>query len=371
MARLDLETEKALDTVRDRYGRTVHLSDAADIRTRRTRRALAGYRADLGESALPLLAAATQALHTMPSSTAVQAWHELIASLATSHGEIMRASTAPSEREAAAVWGHLAHWADTGPIAAHLSDLHHTPAAEFTADESRKWTERAQRARRRGALDLFESWFSADGRRITLAYLVEDDDSEVVALAGDPDAPGWAVIGRYDNELAAGTALPRPMPPGVLRPEGALRFNRPDPVHEVPLQELLRDVVEAHQAGDASNALLTATERGYESGPMTQLQQLVQTAAASPGRWSPYRGSASAPGSTPWAGSSASWPTKSAPLPQISARPWPSCLHTVCRTLRRQSRGPPSAPRPPQHALHTSQRTRAELSSRPQKALSP
>ncbi|MFJ7527987.1 hypothetical protein ACIQ1S_24040 [Streptomyces griseus] len=280
MARLGLETEKALDTVRDRYGRTVHLSDAADIRTRRTRRALAEYRADLGESALPLLAAATQALHTMPPSAAVEAWHELIASLATSHGEIMRASTAPSEREASAVWVHLAHWADTGPIAAHLADLHHTPAPEFTADESRKWTERAQRARSRGGLDLFESWFSADGRRITLAYLVEDDDSEVVALAGDPDAPGWAVIGRYDNELDAGTALPRPMPPGVLRPEGTLRFNRPDLVHEVPLQELLRDVAEAHQAGDASNALLIATERGYEQGAMTQLQQLVQTAAA-------------------------------------------------------------------------------------------
>lgn len=280
MARLDLETEKALDTVRDRYGRTVRFTDAADIRTLRTRKALAGYRHDLGASALPLLSAATQALDAMQPSTAVQAWHELIASLATSHGEILCASTTPSEREASALWVHLAHWADNGPIAAHLADLHHEPAPEFTADESLKWTERAQRARSRGALDLFESWYAADGRRITLAYLVEDDDSEVIALAGDPDAPGWAVIGRYDNELDAGTTLPRPMPPGVLRPDAASRFNRPDLAPEVPIQELLRDVAEAHQAGDTSNALLMATERGYEPGAMAHLQQLVQRAAA-------------------------------------------------------------------------------------------
>ena len=69
-------------------------------------------------------------------------------------------------------------------------------------------------------MDLIESWYAADGRRITLAYLVEDDASGVVALTGDPDASGWSVIVRYDNEYVAGHALPRPVPPRVLRPEG-------------------------------------------------------------------------------------------------------------------------------------------------------
>ncbi|CAM5716936.1 MFS transporter OS=Streptomyces microflavus OX=1919 GN=Smic_08440 PE=4 SV=1 [Streptomyces microflavus] len=47
----------------------------------------------------------------------------------------------------------------------------------------------AAAAQRRGALELIESWYAADGQPITLAYLVEDDESIVVALRGDPGHP--------------------------------------------------------------------------------------------------------------------------------------------------------------------------------------
>ncbi|MGW3867737.1 hypothetical protein ACWEDZ_40835, partial [Streptomyces sp. NPDC005047] len=52
---------------------------------------------------------------------------------------------------------------------------------------------------------------------------------------------------------------------------------RPVPVPEVSLQELIRDVVEGHSAGDASNALLSAVQRGYHAGPMVRLQELLET----------------------------------------------------------------------------------------------
>lgn len=370
MARLDLETEKALDTVRDRYGRTVRFTDAADIRTRRTHKALAGYRHDLGASALPLLSAATQALDRMQPSAAVQAWHELIASLATSHGEILCASTTPSEREASAVWVHLAHWADTGPIAAHLADLHHEPAPEFTADESRKWTERAQRARSRGALDLFESWYAADGRRITLAYLVEDDDSDVVALAGDPDAPGWAVIGRYDTELDAGTALPRPMPRGFCAPTQPPGSTAPTWHRKCPCRsfsgtspKLTRRATPPTRCSWRRSAV---TSRGHGVSAAARPTRRRVLLGAGVGAGAAHRFRLDSLG-----GSSASWPTKSATPPPISARPWPSCLHTAYRYPHERGQGPPSPPRPPRHVPRTPQRTRAAPSPRSQKALSP
>ena len=139
------------------------------------------------------------------------------------------------------------------------------------------WTELAQAAQRRGELDLIESRYAADGRRINLAYLVADDLSTVIALTGDPDAPGWQVIGHYLNEYAAGQALPAPVPPGVLRADVS-QFNRPEPVPEVPLQELLRDVVEAQRAGIVSDALLTAAQHGPGTRPMNLLQELLNHA---------------------------------------------------------------------------------------------
>ncbi|MFJ8676326.1 hypothetical protein [Streptomyces sp. NPDC093589] len=277
MTDLDRKTETALDTVRDRYGHTVYPQEAATIRARRTQAALNGYRLDLADSAEPLLAAARSALDAMPTSAHTQAWRNVLDSLATSHTEIL--ATAGREPERQAVWAHLAHWAENGSIAAHLADQHHQPRPQFTAEEQQMWTDRARAAQHRGELGPIESWYAADGRRITLANLIEDDTSEVIALTGDLDAPGWSVIGRYSNTYIAGKALPRPVPPGVLRPEGTSRFNRPEMKPEIPAQELLRDITEAHHAGEVSEALLVAIDPGCDDSAMTLLKQLIHDAA--------------------------------------------------------------------------------------------
>lgn len=287
MAVLDLKTETALDTARDRYGRTVNHQAADSARASRTRAALNNYVTYLASHADSLLDEARSAIDGLPPAGHTRAWRDLLDSLAASHTQIARILARPAapgsaaEREQhATIWPHLAVWADYGFIAADLAEQHHQPPSPgLSAEERQLWTERARDAQGRGELDLIESWYVADGRRITLAYLVEDDDSTVVAVAGDPDAPGWEVIGHYLHEYAAGQALPRAVPAGVLRPGAASRFNRPEPPPERPLQELVQEIVEARTAGEVSEVLLSATQQGYNVGPMVRLQDVLSSAA--------------------------------------------------------------------------------------------
>ncbi|MBT2509201.1 hypothetical protein J7I98_25620 [Streptomyces sp. ISL-98] len=285
MAIIDRETEMALDTTQDRYGRTVHHDAAAAAHARRNQAAVEAYVAYLARHADKLLDTARRALDKLPPARHIPAWRALLDGLAASHAEIVRVLDRPADPGSAAereqhtaVWPHLAVWADHSYIATDLADQHHQPEPEMTGEERQMWTEMAHSAQRGGELDLIESWYAADGRPITLAYLVEDDTSTVIALAGDPGGPAWQVIGHYANEYAAVQALPRAVPPGVLRPDVS-RFNRPEPAPEVSLQELLQDVIEAHAAGDVSEALLTATQHGHNAGPMIRLQELLETAA--------------------------------------------------------------------------------------------
>lgn len=281
------ETETALDATRDRYGRTIHHHAAAAALARRNQAAAEAYATHLAGHAGLLLDAARHSLDELPPARHIAAWRALLDSLAASHAEIVRVLDRPvtpgstSEREQhAEAWPHLVVWADHGAIAADLASvLRHQPEPPGLTDEERqRWTEKAQAAQRRGELDLIESWYVADGRRITLAYLIEDDTSTVIALTGDPDAPGWEVIGHYPHEYAAGQALPRAVPPGVLRPD-ASRFNRPAPAPEVSLQDLLQDVVEARTAGDVADILFTAAQGAPHAGPVARLQELIETAA--------------------------------------------------------------------------------------------
>ncbi|MFF4969925.1 hypothetical protein [Streptomyces sp. NPDC001037] len=284
MAVIDRETEAALDMTRDRYGRTVHAGAAAAARAHRDKAAVEAYAAHLAPHAEALLDAARLVLDELPPARHLAGWRAVLDGLAVSAAEIRRALDRPaapgspaSRAQHAALWPHLAAWADHGSLASNLADQqgdqHHK--APLSDEEQQMWTERAQAAQRRGELELTESWYAADGQPITLAYLVEDDDSTVVALRGDPDAPGWQVVGHYAHEYEAGKVLPAPVPPGVLRADVS-RFNRPAPVPEVSLQDLIRDVVEGHSAGDASNALLSAVQRGYDAGPMVRLQELLE-----------------------------------------------------------------------------------------------
>ncbi|MFE9407428.1 hypothetical protein ACFYN0_01290 [Streptomyces sp. NPDC006704] len=286
MSAISLETETALDLTRDRHGRTVHPSAAAAALTRRNQAAVEAYTEHLNPYIDALLDAARRTLDELPPARHLAGWRAVLDGLAASAAEIRRVLDRPaapgSDAEGAqhtALWPHLATWADHSFIATHLADQQRRqPHAPLTGEEQQRWTAMVQDAQRRGELQLAESWYAADGQPITLAYLVEEDDSTVVvALRGDPDAPGWQVIGHYATEYEAGQALPPAVPPGVLRPDVS-EFNRPATAPEVSLQELIQDVVEAQAAGDASNALLHATETGYDAGPMVRLQQLVETA---------------------------------------------------------------------------------------------
>ncbi|MFF6879932.1 hypothetical protein ACFY9S_32160 [Streptomyces sp. NPDC012474] len=287
MAVIDSETEAALDMTRDRYGRTVHAGAAAAARAHRDKAAVEAYATHLAPHAEALLDAARLVLDELPPARHLAGWRAVLDGLAASAAEIRRALDRPAapgsqaERtQHAALWPYLTAWADHSSIASNLADQrdgqHHK--APLTDEEQQMWAERPQAAQRRGELELTESWYAADGQPITLAYLVEDNDSTVVALRGDPGVPGWQVIGHYVHEYETGKALPAPVPPGILRADVS-RFNRPAPAPEVSLQELIRDVVEGHTAGDASNALLGAVQRGYAAGPMVRLQELLDTSS--------------------------------------------------------------------------------------------
>ncbi|WP_106974513.1 hypothetical protein RFN58_04095 [Streptomyces iakyrus] len=287
MAVIDSETEAALDMTRDRYGRTVHAGAGAAARAHRDKAAVEAYATHLAPHAEALLDAARLVLDELPPSRHLTGWRAVLDGLAASAAELRRALDrpaapgSPAERtQHAALWPHLTAWADHSCIASNLADQRagQNHKAPLTDEEQQMWTERAQAAQRRGELELTESWYAADGQPITLAYLVEDNDSTVVALRGDPGVPGWQVIGHYAHEHEAGKSLPAPVPPGILRADVS-RFNRPAPAPEMSLQELIRDVVEGHSAGDASNALLGAVQRGYAAGPMVRLQELVETSS--------------------------------------------------------------------------------------------
>lgn len=146
--------------------------------------------------------------------------------------------SADERAQHASLWPHLTAWAAHSSIASDLADQHKDrhPTHPLTGEEQQRRTESALSAQRHGELDLIESWYAADGQPITLAYLVENDDSTVVALRGDPGVPGWQVIGHFPHEYEPAQALPAPVPPGVLRP-GVSRFNRPPSAPELSLQD--------------------------------------------------------------------------------------------------------------------------------------
>ncbi|MEV5605480.1 hypothetical protein AB0L33_28965 [Streptomyces sp. NPDC052299] len=288
MSVIGFAADVALDNTCDRHGRTVHPGAAEAARAHRDKAAVEAYRTHLAPHAEALLDVARLVLDELPPARHLAGWRAVLDGLAASTAEIRRVLDRPvdpgsgDERaQHAALWPHLTVWADHGYIASNLADQrdggrHQT--SPLTDEERQKWTDMAVAAQRRGELELTESWYAADGQPITLAYLVEGEDSTVVALRGDPGVPGWQVIGHYTHEYEAGKDLPAPVPPGVLRPDHS-RHNRPAPAPEMSLQDLIRDVVEGRTAGDASNALLGAVQRGYAAGPMIRLQELLETSA--------------------------------------------------------------------------------------------
>ncbi|MEV8426531.1 hypothetical protein [Streptomyces niveus] len=251
----------------------------------RNRDAAAAFTEHLLPHTQVLLAAARSAIDSMPPARHHGAWLLLLDDLdhAATHIHRILGDTPPPGSGAAreqhrALWPYLTAWAEHSTILTNLVGQHRAPAAEFTGDRQTAWTERAQAARERGELEPFESWYDARGRLITLAYLIEDDTSTVLVLAGDLDQRDWQVLGRHDNEYQAGQSAPPPVPPGVLRPRVS-RYQHRVTAPEVPLQELIHDVNVAGHSGDVAEALFTATDNGpHATGPLAHLDSLIRTA---------------------------------------------------------------------------------------------
>ncbi|MFB8352963.1 hypothetical protein [Streptomyces niveus] len=280
-----LKCETALDTLRNRHGTITDTTTAVSARTERNRDAAAAFTEHLLPHTQTLLATARSAIDSMPPARHHGAWLLLLDDLdhAATHIHRILTDTTPPGSGAAreqhrALWPYLTAWAEHSTILTNLVGQHRTPAPEFTGQQQAAWTERAQAAHERGELEPFESWYDAPGRLITLAYLIEDDTSTILVLAGDLDQRDWQVLGRHDNEYQAGQLAPPPVPPGVLRPDGS-RYQQHLAIPEVSLQELIHDVNVAGHSGDVAEVLLTAADDTTGApGPLERLGELVRTA---------------------------------------------------------------------------------------------
>ncbi|MFE3117148.1 hypothetical protein [Streptomyces niveus] len=282
---IHLKCETALGTLRSRHGTITDTTTAVSARTERNRDAAAAFTEHLLPHTQTLLATARSAIDSMPPARHHGAWLLLLDDLdhAATHIHRILTDTTPPGSGAAreqhrALWPYLTAWAEHSLVLTNLVGQHRTPAAEFTGHQQAAWTDRAHAARERGELEPFESWYDAQGRLITLAYLIEDDTSTVLVLAGDLDRRDWQVLGRHDNEYQAGQSAPPPVPPGVLRPRVS-RYQHRVTTPEVPLQELIHDVNVAGHSGDVAEALFTATDNGpHATGPLAHLDSLIRTA---------------------------------------------------------------------------------------------
>lgn len=282
---IHLKCETALDTLRSRHGAITDTPAATTATAERDRDAAAAFEEHLLPHTLMLLTAARSAIDNMPPARHHGAWLLLVDDLDHAAAQIHRilTDTVPPGSGAAreqhrALWPYLSVWAEHATVLTNLVDQHRTPAPEFTGQQQTAWNGRAQAAHEQGELEPFESWYDARGRLITLAYLVEDDASTVLVLAGDLDEPDWQVLGQGDNEYRAGQLAPPPVPPGVLRPLVS-RYRPHITAPEVRVQDLIHDVAVAHQSGDVAEVLFTAIDdTPHSTGPLAHLSSLIRTA---------------------------------------------------------------------------------------------
>ncbi|WP_051852058.1 hypothetical protein [Streptomyces sp. NRRL F-5650] len=263
-----------------------HPADAGIARA--TRRAGAeAFERHVSPHADKLLAAARSAVDAMPPTRHHAAWRLLIDDLAHATVEIQRIQSTPDsqpEPDASVVrdlqlWPYVLAWAERSFIISDLAEQHRPMGPPLPREEQHLWTDRAHAAWRRGDLDATEAWYSADNELITLAHLVERDDSAVVVLAGELGSEQMRVLGRYDTEDEAQRASPPPVPAGVLHPDARSFEHRP-PEPEAPVAELIRQVDEARHTGDVYMALLDATEdSGFTRAPLPRLAELIGRAA--------------------------------------------------------------------------------------------
>ncbi|WP_225847279.1 hypothetical protein [Streptomyces sp. HPF1205] len=182
-------------------------------------------------------------------------------------------------RADAQVWPYLTTWAEHALTVRDLAAQHraaHIPV--LLAAEQERLTALALDARTCGQLEPFESWYDAAGRRITLAYLIEDDDSTILVLAGDVAGEQMTVLGQYDNEYGAGRCSPPPVPTGVLRPDAPWGPERAVP--DSDLGVLIQGVIDSHHSGDVAAAIAAAVETdSRDRGPLPMLDDFLRVCA--------------------------------------------------------------------------------------------
>ncbi|MEV7955286.1 hypothetical protein [Streptomyces sp. NPDC088141] len=283
-----LRCETTLAGLRNEYGITTDAQAAGQAIAERNREASEAFQQHLLPRTSALLGHARTALALMPPADHHCGWKLLLDDLALAAAQIRRTLDATpanvDERTIrtrdAKLWPYLSTWADHGYIVRDLADQHRTPTpgTALSADEQQQWTVCARSARARGMLDVFDSWYDAAGRLITLAYL-DDEDATILALAGDLDGPDVQVLGRYDTEYGAGQASPPQVPAGVLVPR-ASHSTGSDMAVEVSVKALTSGVIKARHSGEVAEALLVAVDHNLHApGPLARLNELVGAAA--------------------------------------------------------------------------------------------
>lgn len=181
-------------------------------------------------------------------------------------------------RADAQLWPYLTTWAEHSLIVRDLAEQHRAAGVPvLPVAERERLTVLALEARDRGELEPFESWYDAAGRRITLAYWTQHDDSTILALAGDPDGDITA-LGRYDTEYEAGRASPPAVPAGVLRPDAPWRTEQAEPDSDLGL--LIQDVITSAHTGDVARSIAEAVDDvGQQRGPLPELASFLRVCA--------------------------------------------------------------------------------------------
>lgn len=267
------------------FGEIAEPSSARRAVAHRNRQVADVFTADLLPHTGDLLRLARSGLSLMPPAPHHAAWRLLLDDLDHATDRIHHLlGTGPAKgtggqsRTDAQLWPYLTTWAEHALMVRDLAGQHRAAAVRvMPSAEQERLTALALAARARGVLEPFESWYDAAGRRITLAYWTEHDDSTVLVLAGDPDGDITA-LGRYDNEYEAGRSSPPAVPTGVLRPDAP--WGAEQAPHDSDLEILIQGVIDSAHTGDVSAAIAAAVNKGdHERGPLPLLDDFLTVCA--------------------------------------------------------------------------------------------
>jgi hypothetical protein len=207
------------------HGEITEQSAARKAIEHRNRQVANAFTTSLLPHTADLIRLARSSLDSMPPARHHAGWRLLLDDLDHATERIHHLLSA--SRVDAQLWPYLTTWAEHSLIVRDLVGQHRAAAVPLLpAVDKERLTALALDARDRGTLEPLDSWYDAAGRRITLAYLIEHDDSTVLVLAEDTGGDITA-LGRYGTEYEACRASPLPVPAGVLRPDAPWRTEQP------------------------------------------------------------------------------------------------------------------------------------------------